>query len=306
MQQLAPRRKRRTMPRYCAAWWPASHPNTMTSAKDDDCAECNAKAQPARIELTPAPPTAEALSQHMKDKLEAFVRDCEDLDDPMSCHEVAEYYRHVDKNPAAAAEVYGQNCARHGYANSCAFLADMYMKGEVGKGDAPEQQRHAHALGLFRRGCLAGSGAACVQAAQLLMRQPRARADLDAARATALGYYKRACDGNDAHGCFGAGAHYLRVVQNQQNGGGNSGGGNSGGGGDDGRVAAANAGRWALRFFKKGCTLGHPTACHSAAVMFNKGAPGVPADPAQFEKYANLTRTIVQQYGASLPKQNEQ
>ena len=70
------------------------------------------------------------------------------------------------------------------------------------------------------------------------------------------------------------------------------------GGGDE----AAHAGRWALRFMKKGCTLGHPTACHTVAFMYNKGCAGVPKDRKEFERYKATTEKLIKEYGATLPQ----
>ncbi len=72
----------------------------MTSAKDDDCAECNAKAQPARIELTPAPPTAGAGSAAW----EAAAAANGALLDVLSqvCADVSTVLLRLDDKPAAA------------------------------------------------------------------------------------------------------------------------------------------------------------------------------------------------------------
>ena len=271
--------------------------DTTSKSPDDECVDC----KPGTIEIKPKAaitgqhPTDAAKSQYLHDKLDAFQRDCDDDGEPGSCHAVGEYYAHVQNDPARAAEVWAENCERRNYGNSCSFLAKLYRTGAIAGAGATAAERDARALPLYRRGCKLGTGAACTQAAQLLMQQPQARADPDAARAEALAMYRQACDGNDSPGCFFAGAHYLRTMQKlekQQ---------------EDGSSAeAAHAARWALRFLKKGCALGHPTACHSVAVMYKQGAPGVPKDAAAFETFAETTKQLVRHYGATLPEQQQQ
>ena len=46
-----------------------------------------------------------------------------------ACHQLGEYYEGMEKNGAKAADMYEETCFKHGYAESCLSLGNIYITG---------------------------------------------------------------------------------------------------------------------------------------------------------------------------------
>lgn len=46
-----------------------------------------------------------------------------------ACHQLGEYYEGVEKNATRAADIYEETCYKHGYAESCLSLGNIYITG---------------------------------------------------------------------------------------------------------------------------------------------------------------------------------
>lgn len=92
-----------------------------------------------------------------------------------------------------------------------------------------------------------------------------------------LHYLTLACEKKDPASCYIVGSRLLRPA----------------------REGTSRDVPRAKQFLEAACDQGHGPACHNLAVMFKQGDEGVPADQAQFEKYAERTRELVRTAGAS-------
>ena len=52
----------------------------------------------------------------------------------------------------------------------------------------------------------------------------------------------------------------------------------------------------ALSYYEKACALRNPTACHTTAVMYRNGGPGVPKDEEKFKQYKEITMQLMKEF----------
>lgn len=208
------------------------------------------------------------------EKMVAFESDCNDgKGEAIACHHVGEYFSLVKDDFIRSAKVYGQNCEAKGYAPSCFNLGRLYM---TGKG---VNQSDKQATDLFNKACKDGHLLGCYHEAIMLysanerignskvdqLKTPE-KAEQD--KKQSLKLFDFACKEGEIDSCYFAATHFI--------------------GKQEGRDP-----KKAQEYFTKGCNANHAPSCYNLAVMYKKGDFGVPKDEKMFEKYKEMTNSLV-------------
>ncbi len=99
--------------------------------------------------------SGEELEQYVGKLREEFERDCQQTGKNEACHQLAEFYDHIERSPAKARPLMQQLCRDKAHAKSCHYLGSMMLAGRGGPRDVKA------ALELFERACSLGSVEGC-------------------------------------------------------------------------------------------------------------------------------------------------
>eukprot|EP00050_Salpingoeca_kvevrii_P018350 m.73112 g.73112 ORF g.73112 m.73112 type:complete len:223 (+) comp8024_c0_seq1:715-1383(+) len=200
------------------------------------------------------------MDEYFHDMREVLEHECAQRNKAIDCHQLGEFYMSLDRNYAAAAEIFERLCREQDHASSCFDLGMLNLNGrgmEKGKVDVPE------ALRLFDKACGGGNAAGCNNAG-LLYKSGKHGVPKDTKRAEKL--FKSACDDYFPNGCFNLSALYLQ-----------------------GTPEVPQDKAQAFAYAKRACELGHLWGCVNAAHQSQAG-DGVPVDleaAARFRAKAN-------------------
>lgn len=197
-----------------------------------------------------------------RSKIKVFDVECDNgRGSGYACHSVGEFLSTVDKNYAAAAEVFRQNCdGKNKYAASCLRLGMFEIKGVDGCA-----QNDLNAARHFKKGCQEGHPVGCYLYGSMLLEGRTLRQDVP----QSMEYFEKGCEGNDYRSCWFLGAAYLA-----------------------GRHGKPRDPAAAQPYLETACNVNFTQACHALAVMYGKGDVGVPADAAKAKFYKEKVLSI--------------
>lgn len=72
------------------------------------------------------------LEEYLDQLRTEFERDCREGGKASACHQLAEFYDHIDRAPDKARPLLQQLCHERNYANSCLSLGNMFLAGRGG------------------------------------------------------------------------------------------------------------------------------------------------------------------------------
>ena len=198
-----------------------------------------------------------------------FTTDCNDFNgDHDACFRLGEWHQVMKQNNEKALSIYGRNCSENTHAKSCFNKAAILLGANGGENSDTE------AAELVNKACKLGHTQACDVSASLHMQGVGCIKDTHAAMAA----LEVACSQNFSPSCFRLGSYYLTAFK---------------------QIGAERSPEKARPYFEQACSYGHPTSCHTLAVMYKKG-DGVPKNDKKFAYYADLTKDLVKATGERL------
>lgn len=244
----------------------------------------------------------ERIDDAYETKMVAFEIDCNDgKGEPIACHHAAEYFALVKEEYNKAAKIYQMNCYNKNYGPSCFNLARYHLAGKGVEQSDPQAEK------LFETACTGQHLQACYFQALMLytngfktVNSPKtANIDQDSTaisttttssslteikspaqieiekvkKGKALKLFEWACDQGENDSCYFVGSHYLKKDNPERD-----------------PIKS-------IEHLERGCRTNHAPSCYNLAVLYKNGDTGVPQNNEQFEKYKELTTTLVQQYG---------
>ena len=197
---------------------------------------------------------------------------------PNACHHVGEYFSVIRDEHARAAKIYENNCTSNGYGASCFKLAKLYLSGKGVDNDDTKAGQYFkqacdkdHLPACYHAGILKYLTATSDEKNDKLNEADRRKLVKDSMR-----ILQDTCEKGDVESCYVSASQLIKPHALS-----------------DLKKDAPKA----LTYLHKGCDMNHPPSCYNLAVMYNKGAEGVPADQEKFKEYKEKTKSMYSLFG---------